>query len=42
MNKLPYSSPDVMCLEIMTEAILAGSNDSNSIPSLDLYEMDEE
>lgn len=42
MKKQPYSSPDVMYLELMTGAILVESNDSNTIPPLDFYEMIEE
>lgn len=42
MNKLPYSSPDVICLELMTGAILEGSDDSNTISSYDLFDLDEE
>lgn len=42
MSKLLYSSPDVTCLEIMTGAPLATSDESNTISSFDLFEMDEE
>jgi len=42
MNKLPYPSPKVMYLEIMTETILAESGDTNTIPSLDLFDLFEE
>lgn len=42
MNKLPYSSPDVLCQEILTGAILAGSDDPNTISSYDLFELEEE
>lgn len=41
MNKRPYSTPDVMCLEVMTKAVLAASDDS-VISSFDLIEMEEE
>lgn len=42
MSKLLYSSPDVTCLEIMTGAPLAASDESNTISSLELYELTEE
>lgn len=41
MNKLSYSSPDVMCLCIMTKEILAAS-DGATISSLELSEMEME
>ena len=39
MNKLLYSSPDVMYLEIMAGTILTESDDANTISSLELYEL---
>lgn len=41
MKKRPYFSPDVICLDIMTGAVLAASDDS-VISSLDFIELEEE
>lgn len=42
MNKLPYSSPNVDCEETLPGTPLAASDESNTISSLELYELTEE